>query len=197
MISPHSVVSPLWAVWLIVWLLAAPSAARTVERQSTLSDLVHSTPIWGGALLLFFHPPSLGVLLHPFAHVREGIRWVGVGVAFVGLSLAGWARMHLGRFWSGTVALKADHALIRSGPYALARHPIYAGLLLGLTGTAIADDTIAGMLGWCFLVLGVLLKARQEEQLMIEHFGEVYRAYQREVPAVIPRFRKRGRLRSP
>jgi protein-S-isoprenylcysteine O-methyltransferase len=40
------------------------------------------------------------------------------------------------------VTVKQDHELILRGPYAVVRHPIYSGLLLALTGTAIAVGEI-------------------------------------------------------
>lgn len=46
-----------------------------------------------------------------------------------------WARVHLGRNWSGIVTVKEDHELIRTGPYGYVRHPIYTGLITGLIGT--------------------------------------------------------------
>ena len=95
--------------------------------------------------------------------------------------------MEVGRFWSASVTLKAEHALIRSGPYALSRHPIYTGLLLALIGTAISSGTAADAAGLGLIVLGVLLKIRQEEVLLLTHFGPAYRAYRQEVPMLIPR----------
>ena len=84
--------------------------------------------------------------------IRETwISWVGVALAATGLGFAGWARIHLGRLWSGRVTLKEDHTIVRTGPYGLVRHPIYTGLLLALVGTVLAQVTvaaIAGLLAW-------------------------------------------------
>jgi len=107
----------------------------------------------------------------------------------LGIGFAGWARRHLGRFWSSTIAIKAEHALIRTGPYALSRHPIYTGLLLAVIGIALVRGTLGGFAGLALVVLGGLLRMRQEEQLLLKHFGDAYRAYQVEVPAVFPGFR--------
>ena len=58
------------------------------------------------------------------------VYWLGLLMVVAGLAFAVWARVHLGRNWSGTVTVKENHELIRSGPYAIVRHPIYTGLLL-------------------------------------------------------------------
>jgi hypothetical protein len=46
--------------------------------------------------------------------------------------------MHIGRDWSGTITVKRDHELVKSGPYRLVRHPIYSGLLLAFIDSALA-----------------------------------------------------------
>lgn len=77
--------------------------------------------------------------------------------------------------------------MIRGGPYALTRHPIYTGLLLALAGTALARDSLAAVLGLALLVAGFVVKLRQEERLLLERFGRAYQTYRAEVPALIPR----------
>ena len=64
-----------------------------------------------------------------------------------GLAFATWARVALGRFWTSAPSIKAEHDLVRTGPYALTRHPIYTGLLLALAATAMLRGTIAALGG--------------------------------------------------
>jgi len=187
MISPFTCLSITWGVWLLIWLLAAIWTAKTVASQSAASRLAHSALIWGGAALLFLKPSRWGLLGRSLFPLALWVAWAGVALTIIGLGFTVWARVHLGRFWSGAVTLKAEHALIRSGPYALTRHPIYTGLLLALIGTGLARVSVAGLLGLCLLVAGMLTKVRQEERLLTEHFGTAYRTYQAEVPALIPR----------
>jgi hypothetical protein len=71
---------------------------------------------------------------------------VGAALTALGLSFTSWARVHLGRNWSGTVTLKDDHALIRTGPYRRVRHPIYSGALLALAGTVLAVGQWRGVI---------------------------------------------------
>jgi protein-S-isoprenylcysteine O-methyltransferase len=105
-------------------------------------------------------------------------------VAGLGFSL--WARFALGRNWSGTVTIKRDHELVRSGPYAIVRHPIYSGILLALLATAIARGHLGAFVGLAVAALTLRLKALSEESFMVEQFGAQYSAYQREVKALIP-----------
>ncbi len=189
MSSPFDTLRTLRAVWIALWLLAAAWSARTVARQPVGSRLAHIVPVMAGSAMLFFHlgqSTPLDVHLFP---PSLWIEWAGVGLTFLGLAYTCWARIHLGRNWSGSVTLKAGHALIRSGPYALTRHPIYTGLLLAVTGTALARDSIAAVAGLTLLVFGFVVKLQGEERLLTEHFGDAYRAYQAEVPQLIPGLR--------
>jgi protein-S-isoprenylcysteine O-methyltransferase Ste14 len=186
MISPVTCLSMTWAAWLLGWLLAARRTAKTVAHQSTASRLAHAGLVWGGAALLFVHLDGFGVLTRSLFPPVLWVAWAGAALAVLGLSFAGWARVHLGRFWSSSVTLKAEHTLIRSGPYCLTRHPIYTGLLLALIGTSLARDSVAALVGLGLLVVGVVVKIRQEERLLTEHFGKAYRTYQAEVPALLP-----------
>lgn len=190
MVSPAACTSALWFAWLAGWILAARSTATTVVRQPLADRLTHSVLMWGGAALLFFVPSRRsGILEHSILPARPWLAWIGVVLVVVGLGFSVWARVHLGRLWSGAVTLKTDHTLIRTGPYRWTRHPIYTGLLLALLGTTLVRGTLGALAGFLLLVLGVLLKIRQEEVLLMEHFGDEYRIYRRDVPKVIPRLR--------
>ena len=107
-------------------------------------------------------------------------------VLVAGLVFSIWARVHIGRNWSGIVTLKQDHELIQSGPYRLVRHPIYTGLLLGFIGTAIARDEWRGWLAVLMVLAALWRKLRLEERWLTEQFGDAYRQYRSEVAALIP-----------
>ncbi len=92
----------------------------------------------------------------------------------------------MGRNWSGTVTVKQDHKLIRTGPYAVARHPIYAGLGLAILGTAIAIGEVRGLAATVAALIGMALKSRLEEEFMTEQFGAEYVQYKKDVKAMIP-----------
>jgi protein-S-isoprenylcysteine O-methyltransferase Ste14 len=110
----------------------------------------------------------------------------GLLITLVGLAFAIWARVHLGKNWSGMPTIREEHTITRTGPYRLVRHPIYSGILLGLTGTAIGIGYL--VIFFCIiLVFGLfVIKFRMEEKFLEEEFGEEYARYKREVKALIP-----------
>jgi protein-S-isoprenylcysteine O-methyltransferase Ste14 len=60
----------------------------------------------------------------------------------IGLGFAVWARVHLGKYWSGNVTIKVEHKLIRTGPYRWVRNPIYTGIIIAVIGSTIADGEL-------------------------------------------------------
>ena len=104
-------------------------------------------------------------------------------IAGAALALLGLAA--LGRSLSALPHPVKGAALVTGGPYRIARHPIYGGLVLGALGLALWERSWL-MLGYG-LALAVLLdaKASREERLLSERFGE-YRAYQSRTDKLIP-----------
>jgi protein-S-isoprenylcysteine O-methyltransferase Ste14 len=107
-------------------------------------------------------------------------------IVVAGAAFTVWARITLGRNWSAEVTFKQDHELIESGPYALARHPIYTGLIVMALGTAINYGRAIGFALLLSLCGGTWWKARQEERVMSNHFPDAYAAYKTRVRAIIP-----------
>jgi len=186
MLTPILVASGLWTLWLLSWLLAARWSARTVVRQPLPQRLAHLALLTTGGVLLFGHPAGMPLLQRPLYPLAPGVAWTAVVLMATGFGFAWWARLHLGRLWSGQVTLKADHALIQTGPYRVTRHPIYTGLLLSLAATAVIQDEPSAMLGLAVVLGGLLFKIRQEDRLLAAHFGPAYTVYRAIVPAVIP-----------
>ena len=176
----------LWLAWLAYWTVAARNVKTTRRRESWASRLSTVVLIVLAALLFAVRSRNLPWLNARFVPPTMAFHWLGLLVTALGLAFAVWARVHLGRNWSGTVTVKDNHELIRSGPYGLVRHPIYSGLLLAILGTAIAFGEWRGLLGFGFLTVAFVLKLRREEGFMGENFPNEYPRYRAAVPALIP-----------
>jgi protein-S-isoprenylcysteine O-methyltransferase Ste14 len=107
-------------------------------------------------------------------------------ILIAGLGLAVWARRHLGAYWSGYLVIREGHALIRNGPYTIVRHPIYAGIRLGVLGTAVAIGEWRALLAVALVLAAHVRKIVLEEDWLLQQFGEEYARYRREVRAIIP-----------
>jgi protein-S-isoprenylcysteine O-methyltransferase Ste14 len=175
-----------WTAWAVYWWLSARDVKRTERREPLGSRLLHLGPMVLAALLLAspgYGVPGLSARVVPWA---PWAYWLGFAVTCAGLAFAVWARRHIGRNWSAIVTLKQDHELVTTGPYALVRHPIYTGLLLGFLGWAIAVDRWRGVLAVAIVFVALLRKYRLEERWMHERFGATYDAYRARVKALVP-----------
>lgn len=174
-----------WLAIIWVWIAMSFRGKQVARRESPASRLAHIVPL-AVALALMVFGRRLGPLAAPIMPRAAWMAPTGAIVTWLGLGLATWARLKLGRNWSGTVTVKQNHELIRSGPYRLTRHPIYTGLLTSLLATALAIDCWYAALAFVIVTLSFLRKMRTEEAFMQAEFGDAYTAYRREVPALIP-----------
>jgi protein-S-isoprenylcysteine O-methyltransferase Ste14 len=94
----------------------------------------------------------------------------------------------LGREWSFAARLVEGHRLVRSGPYAFVRHPIYLAMMGSMLATGIAWSHWIGLLSGLVLgAIGTAIRVRAEDRLLRESFGAEFDEYARQVGAVIPR----------
>lgn len=177
----------LWAAWAAYWFANARGNKLTVREESPASRLGHVVPLLlAAALLAVPRLPWAGLDTH-LLRPTLGLYWSGVAVLLGGIVLSIYARRTIGRNWSGTVTLKIDHELVRSGPYRYVRHPIYSALLLGYLGTALIRDEWRGILALLIAYAALWRKLKLEERWMLEAFEDSYRHYRSEVPALIPK----------
>ena len=116
------------------------------------------------------------------------VRVVGFVVGLSGAALLVWACVLLGRFLMHEAAVREDHALIENGPYRFVRHPVYAGYLALLLGSGVASLNVCLWFLWPISLLGILVQAVSEEQLLGERFGKGYERYVRRTGRLVPRF---------
>jgi protein-S-isoprenylcysteine O-methyltransferase len=175
-----------WIGGLAFWALASIASKRTVRTQSKASELGQGALAGSGFVLLFNRQIALGPLDWRVLPDVALFAYAGVILTIAGLVFMAWSRVALGRNWSASVTIKQDHALVSSGPYAIVRHPLYAGVLLAMLGTAIFFGQIRGFIAVGLTLGGWWLKSRTEEEFMMEQFGASYQRYRERVRALIP-----------
>jgi protein-S-isoprenylcysteine O-methyltransferase Ste14 len=164
--TPLVIAELLWAGWGLRWMAAAGFICLFAEAPT---GLAYRWRLWS--------------LTGPLA-------WLAVGVVAIGFAFAWWARIHLGKLWSGLILRRRDHRIVDTGPYAVVRHPIYTGLILGAAALAALKATPLALIGVALIALGFGLKARVEERFLGAELGEAaYAAYRRRVPMLIPLWR--------
>ncbi|MBZ5618182.1 MAG: isoprenylcysteine carboxylmethyltransferase family protein [Acidobacteriia bacterium] len=170
-----------WLAWWYPFLFRAPHvqkrASITVIGPTRVGLLLESSAIC--MAFVFRLPPESppgvarvlpSLILGPAAVVMA---WTAVA--------------HLGRQFRIHAGLYLDHELVRTGPYAIVRHPIYASLLAMLVCSLLV------MTPWpwaaaalALFVLGTEIRVRTEDKLLESRFGEGARQYQKAVRAYVP-----------
>ena len=181
----------VWAIWYATWIAAVIFSARTKVQMGRDAAGVHRALASIGIVLLFVPDgwASAGVLSRPLWIAPAGVAWGLLALVLAGFGFCWWARLHLGRLWSGFVTLKEDHHIVDTGPYALVRHPIYSGVMFSALMTALMKGSPASMAGCVLVCVGFAMTARVEEGFLRSQLGaEAYDAYSRRVPMLIPRF---------
>jgi protein-S-isoprenylcysteine O-methyltransferase Ste14 len=126
--------------------------------------------------------------LGPFRIRRVNLVLGGL-LAVVGFSLGFWSiAAQLGRGRGTPLPVMPTRELLTDGPFRYCRNPMTLGTILAYLGIAVAAGTVAGsgfVLGLALLLVTYL--KRFEEAELAERFGEVYLAYRRDVPFIVPR----------
>ena len=152
--------------------LSKGEESKRVRRQSVVLVVI--------ALLLFgtlFFLPfadrrSIGVMM-----AGQVVRWLGLTLYGLGLALMSWSRAALGRMYSGEITIQQSHQLITTGLYRHVRHPLYLGMLCSALGLAFLFRSWIGLAVMIPILVGLLLRIKDEEALMHKEFGQAWEAY--------------------
>jgi protein-S-isoprenylcysteine O-methyltransferase Ste14 len=169
------------AGWVVFWLgwIAAAGGAKSGRTRWGRFAVVRVVII-----VLFVTLERVRAFRRPATH-DPALAAIGLGLFVVGLAVAIWARVHLGRNWGMPMSEKNDPELVTTGPYRWIRNPIYSGLILAMTGTAVAVS-----LQWLVVVITLgayfVYSAVVEQRLMAEQFPDAYPAYRNSTKMLIP-----------
>jgi protein-S-isoprenylcysteine O-methyltransferase Ste14 len=176
----------LWVAWWLVWIACAFQSKKTEQREGIASRLTYTFVAWL-AMYILISARGLGSWLRTdVLPYQAWMGWLGIAITALGFALTLWARYILGDNWSGTVTIKVEHELIRTGPYRYVRHPIYTGIIVALVGTALARDQWRGVAAVLLLWVSFTIKRLKEEQFMRQTFGTQYIEYSQTTGAISP-----------
>lgn len=183
----------LWLAFGIAWFILRLRPERN-SRKTPVRFSARDTReivLLGGSLTGLGIVPVIYLASHfprfadyPFVPAQG---YLGVVVYLGVLWLFHRTHKDLGRNWSVSLDLRESHTLVTTGVYAVVRHPMYAGFwLMALAQVLMLPNWVAGPAG--LVGFGALFFGRvgREEQMMIDGFGDEYRAYMRRTARVVP-----------
>lgn len=181
---------PIFATAIrLIWVLIEYPYLRRFRVKPAKDWDRHSARLWDAANVLELVGMVLG-----FAGIGQIQEWTiatgatGLSLLIIGILIRGNAIRVLGKYFTGTVLIKSDHRLIRSGPYKHVRHPAYTGALLAHFGLGLSFSNwfTLGFSTIPFIAVA-LYRMRVEEQALREAFGSEYVDYSQTSKRLIPR----------
>ncbi len=167
-----------FSFWIIASFIYRTSKAKKVDKKwfHILIFIILFTALveyltWEYLLKRFELP-------FPFNQI---INLLGIVLLLSGFFFAIWARLTLGKFWSGSVAVIEGQPIIKKCPYSIIRHPIYTGVIAMLWGSFFVVKIGFLLLITILCTILLIWKARLEETLLEKHDWEEYAAYKKEV----------------
>jgi len=115
------------------------------------------------------------------------LRWAGFVMGLVSVLFWTWTQVSLDTQWSAQLQLTKEHHLVTSGPYARMRHPLYTAMIGWSCSLAVLTAN------WIFVFIAALTLAAvvwrvpKEEKMMLEAFGEDYKAFTLRTGRYLPR----------
>ncbi len=169
-------------VWAIVEASIHPRqfARRWSDLVWVAAAIVGITGAFTSAIFEYIHLPELTLRV-------SWVALVGLGLAIVGLFVRFAAIRTLGEFFSHELKILQNHRVVQKGLYQHLRHPSYTGfamICLGIPLVFGAMQIFVIMLGG--IAVGVVFRILIEEQILLDHFGDEYRAYQKRTKRLIP-----------
>jgi protein-S-isoprenylcysteine O-methyltransferase Ste14 len=169
-----------WVAFWIFWLAASVGVKAGQARWARFAG------IRVGIILVILLLVRARVLNRHVTIANDPwLQGIGLAIFILGLALAIWARVYLGRNWGMPMSRKVDPELVTTGPYHSIRHPIYSGIILAMIGT-----TIAVSLYWLAAVILTgayfLYSAIVEERNMAQLFPSSYPQYKRSTKMLVP-----------
>lgn len=170
-----------WAVWLLSHFLNL--------RRGPASPRVHSAPAgWLGILFCVAGLACLAIPFRPAGFLSPMVTIVpAMLIAPPSVLLAWAARRHLGSNWRAGASIDESHELVKTGPYARMRHPIYASMLGMVIATAFAWSWWPfGTAATILVLIGIELRIKAEEHIMEKFFQDEFVEYEAVTRAFFP-----------
>ena len=164
---------------------------KTDRRISPAENaLLAGLTLGSGVLpLIYSLTPWLAFADYPGSPAAKTLLGIG-GVGFLAASLWLFGRSHhdLGVNWSPSLEINTQQTLVTQGVYARIRHPMYTSQLLWcIAQLFLMHNWIAGWAGLVAFLPMLLVRMPNEERMMLDHFGNDYRAYCARTGRIAPR----------
>jgi protein-S-isoprenylcysteine O-methyltransferase Ste14 len=182
-----SVVIICWIIFLLYWFVSAFFVKKSVTKINWRLQILWRVAVIAIVIILIKLDKNGSLAFIKFI-LQSPFHFAIIGSVITVLGLAGaiWARITLGRNWSGYVTYKEDQDLVTNGPYRFVRHPIYTSMIVMFIGSFLYYGSPIIAIGSAIAVVVFILRTRKEEAIMIDLFGDKYTEYMKRTKRLIP-----------
>ncbi|GAB3639436.1 protein-S-isoprenylcysteine O-methyltransferase [Spirosoma arcticum] len=169
------------------YILRKNPSGKSIKSVNTARELL----MYRMGVVLFTLPLIYG--LTPWLdfagfYLPGWVRWTGFGISVLAMVVLLLSHQDLGKNWTGQLHIQENHALVVRGVYRYVRHPMYLSFLLSGIGTLLLSaNWFIGVPQLVWFWVMYLGRVRNEEQMMMDAFGEPYKAYMRSTGRLLPK----------
>lgn len=189
----NTIATFVWFAGLVGWYIIRRPFERRARKLRVSRSLMDRQE-W-----ILLACMTIGLFFIPLANVLTGfpksldrpfypaVAWLGLAILIAALWLFRRSHVDLGRNWSVTLKVREDHLLVKAGVYRFVRHPMYSSFfLLALAQLLLLSNWFAGLSGFIGVGLLFVFRVVREERMMLDSFGDEYRAYMASTKRIIP-----------
>ncbi len=192
------------AVLLFRWsgFLKPPRSVKVIGKVNRATEVAWSLAVmaaqfWSLAVIIL---PQWSYAFPAVGDVPDLVQWLGLAMWGAGGAVILWATRAMGEAMRPQVLVLEGQRLVRTGPFARVRHPVYTGIILVALGAGSIFLSIPALVVALLIILMASYRARTEEELLSspEAFGDEYARYMALTGRFLPRLRsRRGRVHRP
>jgi protein-S-isoprenylcysteine O-methyltransferase Ste14 len=157
-----------------------------LDQRSTREKILLTCSFTGLGIIPFFYVLSGRPRFADYTF-QPLLAWLGAAVFLGALWLFYRVHRELGRNWSDSLEVREQHALVTDGLYRYVRHPMYTAFFMWAVAQALLlPNWIAGPAGLIGFGTLFLFRVAREERMMLDSFGDEYRAYMKRTARLIP-----------
>ena len=178
-----------YLTWIILYIIWFALGLHTKLKTKTKSLNTDNLSRYILVFLLIVSLVLISINMDNFFFSNKStnfLQLIGFFTMFFGGIIAIWARLILKNNWSGKVQIVEGQRVIKSGLYRFIRHPIYLGFSLCFFGSLLFRMNYAALLACIIMIPLHIIKAKQEEKLLLQEFGVEYSEYMNTTKRLIP-----------